>query len=209
MSECVQHFNNFLKTFVIENKSYIREKEKEDFVSLSSLNGGSFDFNTINATYANFCNASKKNDKGKEKKIGEIDSNNFKDIEIEILNHAIFLWGLPNKGKPSLVLTDSNKDKYKEMPTCAVGRAGQGYNGKLERVRFILYIFTQVFAKQDVNAIKDEIKNICKKKNYQYNDNNITYDVPSDLRNFLLHLCYPEDYSPIATDADKERIVKQ
>lgn len=215
MSECVQHFNNFLQTFVIEKKSYIRKKEKdeeekkEDFVSLSSLNDGSFDFYTINATYAKFCNASKKDDKGKEKKISEIDFTNFTEIEIEILNHAIFLWGLPNRGKPSLVLRDSNKDKdkYKEMPTCEVGRAGQGYNGKLERVRFILYIFTQVFKEQNLDEIKGKIKEICKTDKYLSNDNNITYDVPSDLRNFLLHLCYPEDYSPIATDADKVRIV--
>ena len=212
MSECVQHFNNFLQTFVIEKKSYIRKKEKdeeekkEDFVSLSSLNDGSFDLNTINATYANLCKASKKDDKAKEKKIGEIDFTNFTEIDIEILNHAIFLWGLPNNKKPKL-LTDSKNIIYNEMPTCEVGRAGQGYNGKLERVRFILYIFTQVFKEQNLDEIKGKIKEICKTDKYLSNDNNITYDVPSDLRNFLLHLCYPEDYSPIATDADKVRIV--
>ena len=76
-----------------------------------------------------------------------------------------------------------------------------------ERVRFILYIFTQVFKEQNLDEIKGKIKEICKTDKYLSNDNNITYDVPSDLRNFLLHLCYPEDYSPIATDADKVRIV--
>lgn len=202
------HFDGFLKTFVVDKNSYIMKEVNDKLVPLSSLNDGSYDLDTINTTYANFCNASKKDDKGKEKTIGEIDLKKFTDIDIEILNHAIFLWGLPNKGRPALVLKDTkNKTKYNEMPTCEVGRAGQEYNGKLERVRFILYIFTQVFEKLDVNEIKKEIEKICKKVNYLSNDNNITYDVPSDLRNFLLHLCSPKDYSPIATDADKERIV--
>lgn len=234
MGECVQHFNNFLQTFVIEKKSYIRKKEKdeekkEDFVSLSSLNDGSFDLNTI---YDNFCKISIDKD-AKDKTFDQIkdDIKKNNEIDLEILNHAIFLWGLPNKDRPALVLKDSKNKIYNDMPQCEVGGGGSGYNmQKVKGVRFILYIFTQIFQEELIkditpieekcNAIKGEIVKICTSDRYENQEElyqslgqDFPYgkdkeSLPDGVKNFLLHLCDPKEYAPIAKTADKKKIVK-
>lgn len=204
-----------MQTFVIEKKSYIRKKEKdeekkEDFVSLSSLNDGSFDLNTI---YDNFCKISidkEAKDKTFDQIKDDIKKNN--EIDLEILNHAIFLWGLPNKDRPALVLKDSKNKIYNDMPQCEVGGGGSGYvQTKVKGIRFILYIFTQIFKEEGINNIKNLIKTICLGSNTKDNDFPYGKDkesLPDGVKNFLLHLCEPEEYAPIAKTDDKKKIVK-
>lgn len=207
----LEHFDGFLETFVVGKKSYIRKKEAtEDFVYLSSLNGGSFDLNTI---YDNFCKISIDKD-AKDKTFDQIkdDIKKNNEIDLEILNHAIFLWGLPNKDRPALVLKDSNI--YNDMPQCEVGGGGSGYNmQKVKGVRFILYIFTQIFQEElikditPIEAIKGEIVKICTSDRYE-NHGKDKESLPDGVKNFLLHLCKPEEYAPIAKTDDKKKIVK-
>ena len=214
--KAIEHFEEFLQTFVIDKKSYIRKKEKdeeekkEDFVSLSSLNDGSFDLNTI---YDNFCKISIDKD-AKDKTFDQIkdDIKKNNEIDLEILNHAIFLWGLPNKDRPALVLKDSKNKIYNDMPQCEVGGGGSGYNmQKVKGVRFILYIFTQIFKEEGIDNIKNLIKTICLGSNTKDNDFPYGKDkesLPDGVKNFLLHLCEPEKYAPIAKTDDKRKIVK-
>ena len=191
--KAIEHFEEFLKTFVVGKKSYISEKEEVIVPE------------NVESTYKSYCGISIKD--GKDRIFSEIekDIKENRGIDLEILNHAIFLWGLPIKDKPALVLTDR---KYKVMPTCPVGGAGQEYKNKLKRVRFILYIFTEVFKLDKVDKIKERIEEICKNKTYNIlNDNKQTDEIPSDLKNFLLYFCNSEKYAPIGTDGDKEKIV--
>ncbi len=76
------HFDGFLKTFVAGGTSYIRENYSD-----------SFNKDKVDAAYKLFCEKSKDTKEKKDKKFDEV-VNDFKDINLEILNHAIFLWGV-------------------------------------------------------------------------------------------------------------------
>ncbi len=136
--------------------------------------------------------------------------------------------GLPNSRKPQWVIKneqkeDNKEDKttkkaksnvYLEMPKEDVGGGGSGYvQTKVKGVRFILYIFTQIFEKNVINS-KEVIERICRGE-YQKEGEVIPYgegdgqeSLPDGVKNFLLHLCEPEEYAPIAKTDDKKKIVK-
>ena len=212
----IKHFEGFLETFVVGNKSYISEKEEVIYPK------------NVESTYKSYCGISIKD--GKDRKFSEIENeimgdNNYKGIDIEILNHAIFLWGLPNNRKPGWVIKKETKEKnnkgqknnpYRDMPTCSVGGGGSGYvQTKVKGIRFILYIFTQIIGNDNANAkAKDIIKNICT-SNYTKNGDKGPYgeddgqeSLPDGVKNFLLHLCDNVNYEPIASTSDKKKIVK-
>jgi 5-methylcytosine-specific restriction protein B len=196
--KAIEHFEEFLKTFVVEKKSYIRSGNSDKV----------FTEEEIKNVYNSFRDKSK--DKNKDKKFDEVvkDLNN---VDLEILNHAVFLWGLPNNRKPGWVIKGQS-NPYKDMPTCSVGGGGSGYvQTKVKGIRFILYIFTQIFG--NANA-KDIIKNICTNQ-HKIDEGKIPYGVgkdqeplPDGVKNFLLHLCAPDEYAPIASTSDKKKIVK-
>jgi 5-methylcytosine-specific restriction protein B len=209
--KAIEHFEEFLKTFVVEKKSYIRSGNLDK----------EFTKKDIENVYNSFLKNSKDNNE-KDKKFDEV-VKDFEGENLEILNHAVFLWGLPNNRKPGWVIKKETKEKnnkgqknnpYRDMPTCSVGGGGSGYvQTKVKGIRFILYIFTQIIGNDNANA-KDIIKNICT-SNYTKNGDKGPYgeddgqeSLPDGVKNFLLHLCYPDEYAPIASTSDKKKIVK-
>lgn len=209
----INHFNKFLQTFVVGKKSYIRDNDNEVI-----------EHKNVESTYNNYCGISIKD--GKDRKFSEIENeimgdNNYKGIDIEILNHAIFLWGLPNNRKPGWVIKKETKEKnnkgqknnpYRDMPICSVGGGGSGYvQTKVKGIRFILYIFTQIFKEEGIDNIKNLIKTICLGSNTKDNDFPYGKDkepLPDGVKNLLLHLCDKDNYEPIASTSDKKKIVK-
>ncbi len=209
--KAIEHFEGFLETFVVDKKSYIRSGNSDKV----------FTEEEIKNVYNSFRDKSK--DENKDKKFDEV-VKDFPNEYLEILNHAVFLWGLPNNRKPGWIKEtkeEKNKGKsktkennpYRDMPTCSVGGGGSGYvQTKVKGIRFILYIFTQIFG--NVNA-KDIIENICTSYCTGENGDRVPYgegegqeSLPDGVKNFLLHLCYPDKYEPIASTSDKKKIVK-
>ena len=109
------------------------------------------------------------------------------------------------------------------MDKCSVAGAGSGYvQYKVKGIRFILFILLEIFDKVDTpDAAKKKIIDICKPTvniktdDAVADDSNdcLTYDpkrkesIPDGVRNLLLHLCDPNKYEPIASTADKRKIV--
>lgn len=195
--KAIEHFEEFLKTFVVEKKSYIRSGNLDK----------EFTKKDIENVYNSFLKNSKDNNE-KDKKFDEV-VKDFEGENLEILNHAVFLWGLPNNRKPGWVIKDQS-NPYKDMPTCSVGRGGSGYvQTKVKGIRFILYIFTQIFDEKGIDDIKKLIEEICLgsyTKDIPYGKDKES--LPDGVKNFLLHLCDPKEYAQIAKTADKKKIVK-
>ena len=193
----LEHFDGFLERFV-KGESYI----KKDGTDANNLR---FEKQQIKDVYISFRDKSK--DKNKDKKFDEVvkDLNN---VDLEILNHAIFLWALPNTRKTQFV----GSEEYNSIPNCSVGGGGSGYvQTKVKGIRFILYIFTQIFKEEDIDNIKNLIKTICLGSNTKDNDFPYGKDkepFPDGVKNFLLHLCDKDNYEPIASSSDKKKIVK-
>lgn len=189
-----EHFEEFINTLLINKKSYVlngtsdKEYKKDDFDN----------------AYKTFSEKSRKD--GKDLKFDDVVEEYKKSASLEILNHAIFLWCLPNKCKSQWVGDSKN---YHGMPTKNIAGGGSGYvQTKVNGVRFILYIFTQVFGKTNGNDI---IIEICKQEKYLCDaskPDGEKYSVPDGVKNLLLHMCDQGKYSPIASTNDKKRIVK-
>lgn len=194
----IKHFEGFLNTFVSGKTSYIRSDNSDKV----------FKEEEIKNVYNSFRDKSK--DENKDKKFDEV-VKDLKELDLEILNHAIFLWGLPNNRKPGWVIKGQS-NPYKDMPTCSVGGGGSGYvQTKVKGIRFILYIFTQIFKEEGIDNIKNLIKTICLGSNTKDNDFPYGKDkepLPDGVKNFLLHLCDKDNYEPIASTSDKKKIVK-
>ena len=187
------YFDEFISS-TSKGEAYVVKTSQEN-------NPFQIDKKDIKHFYESYVNKSVQD--GKDKKFDEVVKSIFKDKDINnhhiILNSAIWLWGLPNNRKPKMIPCEGIS--FKEIPTDSVAGGGSGYvQKKVNGVRFILYILTQIWG--DTNAI-NKIVNTCEKEKY---DNK--YDTPDGVKNLLLHLCYPDKYEPIASTADKERIVK-
>lgn len=157
----------------------------------------------VNNLYANY----QKNRTDKFEDIITIPKNKEENI---VLNNAIFLWCLPNNRK-SKYITCEGFDNKKTIPEMSVAGGGSGYvQTKVKGVCFILYILSQIWGKNDID-IRKTIINIC---NGTYeNDPEFPYtagkeSLPDGVKNLLMHLCNPKEYEPIASTADKEKIVK-
>ena len=211
-----EHFNNFLKK-IVEGESYIHIiKPNEKGIKIESKD--------VIGLYKLFSNNSKEDKK--DRKFDEVRAK-IDERYRHILNHAVFLWGLPNNRKPQWVLNSDAKgersDEYIDMPGESVAGGGSGYvQTKVKGIRFILYILSQIWGKRDVEKSKDAIINIC---NCNYpEDTDFPYyipgpdttedtkknkeNLPDGVKNLLMHLCVPDKYEPIASTADKEKIVK-
>ena len=215
-------FDKFLETFIQgTHKSFVlKDATDKDIITKESIVG----------LYAIFVKAKEKDGKGKE--IDEKFDDVVKKVKpeyIEALNHAVWLWGFPNNRKPQWELigksTEEKKkelSKYREMDSCSVAGAGSGYvQYKVKGIRFILYVLSQIFDSESIDKAKERIVEICKPikastsevSGLEDSNNLLTYDpkrnesMPDGVRNLLLHLCYPDKYEPIATTADKRRIV--
>ena len=181
----------------------------EAYVVKTSQENNPFQINKkdIEDFYNSYVRNSVQNEK--DKKFDEVVKSILKDKNINnhiILNSAIWLWGLPNNRKPKM--TQCEGIDFKEPPTDSVAGGGSGYvMKKVNGVRFILYILTQIWGIETKSSTEpkaiDKIVEICKNEKYDEN-----YDTPDGVKNLLLHLCDPGKYEPIASTADKERIVK-
>lgn len=193
-------FDNFLECFIKgEHKSFVQKDPTVTDVLIKE---------SIDNLYAIFVEAIQKGEKNKDKdkSFAEV-VEKVKPEDMDVLNHAIWLWGYPNNRKPQWECKKNDeKDKYKPMYSGYVAGAGSGYvQYKVKGIRFILYILSQIFDKENVDSAKDEIIIICKKDTY---DDQRKENLPDGVKNLLLHLCNKDYYEPIAATADKKKIVK-
>ena len=214
-------FDTFLESFIkgVHKSFVLKNPTDKDIVTRNSLEH-LYDF---------FVNAKQKDDKEKDNSFAVV----VKDVrpeDVDTLNHAVWLWGFPNNRKPQWELTSKTNDerkkeieKYRPMYGKSVAGAGSGYvQYKVKGIRFILFILLEIFDKVDTpDAAKKKIIDICKPTVNIKTDDAVadesndfqTYDpkrkesMPDGVRNLLLHLCDPNKYEPIATTADKRKIV--
>lgn len=202
----IEAFEGFMKNFT-QSKSYVLKSEQDNFWNQDRC---------LEATYQEYCSHST-DEKGKDKKFDDV----IKDVKgrdkvdrekmIDIINHAVWLWALPNNRKTHWIST-STEEKYNEdiLNIKGVAGGGPGYvQKKTNGVRFILYLFTKINATEkndSVERAKQDIKDACQGGKYPTQDQ--TYDVPDGVKNLLLHLCDSENYEPIASTDDKKKIVK-
>ena len=205
LQKAIEAFDAFLDSF-INQSSYVLKSNEAIFKKVY-----------INKTYEFFLQKSKdenKKDKNFNDVIEDLRKNkNFQDIYFDILNHAIWLWALPNARKSSWALKDDKDDNWKKryknelLQVDGVAGGGSGYvQTKTNGVRFILYLFTKMQEAADTQSIKNNIEKACKPTK---DDKDIYgYPLPDGVKNLLLYLCKPNDYQPIASTSDKEKIVK-
>lgn len=202
----IEAFEGFMQNFT-QSKSYVLKSEQDNFWNQNRC---------LEATYQEYCSHST-DEKGKDKKFDDV----IKDIKerdkvdrekmIDIINHAVWLWALPNNRKTHLISTPT-EGKYNEdiLNIKGVAGGGSGYvQKKTNGVRFILYLFTKINAIEKNDSFeraKQDIKDACQGGKYPTLDQ--TYDVPDGVKNLLLHLCDSENYEPIASTDDKKKIVK-
>lgn len=216
-------FDTFLKTFIkgMHQSFVLKNPTDKDVITKES----------ITRLYDIFVKAKQKdeNDKEKDKPFADV-VKDVKPEDIGTLNHAVWLWGFPNNRKPQWVLAGKSNDerkkeieKYRPMYGNSVAGAGSGYvQYKVKGIRFILFILMRIFGVESPEKAKEEIEKICKpiinssneaeadnsNDSLEYEDDKHRKEsMPDGVRNLLLHLCDPNKYEPIATTADKQRIV--
>lgn len=206
----VEAFNTFLDCLK-SNQSYV----------LNEAQGNFWDKKCLETTYQEYCERST-DEKGKDKKFDDVikdikgQKNNDLEKMIDIINHAVWLWALPNNRKTHWISTPT-EEKYNEdiLNIKGVAGGGSGYvQKKTNGVRFILSLFTEISKidkneisnKDEISKIKEVIEDACKQKKYPTQDQ--TYDVPDGVKNLLLYLCDSKKYEPIASTDDKKKIVK-
>lgn len=206
-NNAVDAFNSFLDALVKGN-SYV------------NVNKETIDINDIDSFFKKYCDKSQKQEKDKKGNVKTKD-NNFDDVvkslslknasDFDLLNHAVWLWALPNSRKTSWILPNGKNERYKDdlLKIKGVAGGGSGYvQTKTNGVRFILYLFSIIIKDQlnNIDEVKMTIKENCEKDKYGPKD---IYPVPDGVKNLLLYMCYSTEYEPIASTADKEKIVKE
>ena len=216
-------FDTFLKTFIkgMHQSFVLKNPTDKDVITKES----------ITRLYDIFVKAKQKdeNDKEKDKPFADV-VKDVKPEDIGTLNHAVWLWGFPNNRKPQWVLAGKSNDerkkeieKYRPMYGNSVAGAGSGYvQYKVKGIRFILFILMRIFGVESPEKAKEEIEKICKpiinssneaeadnsNDSLEYEDDKHRKEsMPDGVRNLLLHLCDPNKYEPIASTADKRKIV--
>lgn len=208
----VEAFNEFCNAFKQE-QSYVLTKNIEVL----------FTKENVEKAYNIFSNNSKnkKFDDVIQTIISKIKDKENKENIIDIINHAVWLWALPNSRKTSWVLpkgennkiNEDFKERYKDalLKIKGVAGGGSGYvQTKTNGVRFILYLYNELKNNSDTEDFKNKIEkiitDITKNTEKKYDDKK--YPIPDGVKNLLLYLCKPEEYEPIAATDDKEKIVK-
>ena len=204
-SAAVEAFEQFCEAF-LQKQSYVLTNKIENL----------FTEKNVTATYEKFYVNSKNKD-NKDKKFDDVILtiiSQIKDIEnkeniIDIINHAVWLWALPNSRKTSWALPNGKNERYKDnlLKIKGVAGGGSGYvQTKTNGVRFILYLFSIIIKDHNIEDVNNTIKNNCKNDKYGPKD---IYPVPDGVKNLLLHMCDSTEYEPIASTADKEKIVNE
>lgn len=209
----ITEFNNFLACLVM-GKSYLYKTD---------ING-LFTKDNVEKAYEAYCDEYKKILNGKQKKnpivkmeeITEALKNADFDVK-RIINHAEWLWALPNnkKNNTPFEIEDLKEEAFKDEIIKGVAGGGSGYvQYKSRAILFVLYLFTQLINEKSEENIEENAKlvikshmlNLCEHINKEsYEKDNDT--IPEGFRNLLMYLCAPDKYEPIASDKDKERVV--
>lgn len=202
-----EYFDDFIRDLLIGGKSYITKGEEISEIKSAIAN-----------VYKALCQKTKE---GKDLPFTDAVKDITKRSELLVLNHALWLWCFPNSRKTQYELSIKNskglskeqKERqkkenlgYKSIPFENVAGAGSGYvQTKTNGVRFIVYLFKKCFEScfNSFGAKKDIVIQECTSPT--------SYDlkVPDGVKNLLLHLCNPDEYEPIASTADKQRIIKK
>lgn len=191
----VDAFNAFLAAFK-EGKSYVLNDVKEDLFSEDNLK----EAYKLYKDNSQSENSEKKIDKKFDEVIKAIQEESSQEI-IHIINHAVWLWSLPNNCKTQGII---EKEKYNEvlLEIKGVAGGGSGYvQKKTNGVRYVLYLLNSLVKNTD--DCKKTLINLLK----EGKDYDETYQIPDGVKNLLLHLCAPNDYEPIASTDDKKKIV--
>ncbi|MCQ2244369.1 MAG: AAA family ATPase [Bacteroidaceae bacterium] len=202
-----EYFDDFIRDLLIGGKSYITKGEE-----ISEIKSA------IDNVYKALCQKTKE---GKDLPFTDAVKDITKRSELLVLNHALWLWCFPNSRKTQYELCVKNskglskeqKEKQKKenseydfIPFVNVAGAGSGYvQTKTNGIRFIVYLFKQCFEScfNSFGAKKDIVIQECK------SSTSYEFKVPDGVKNLLLHLCNPDEYEPIASTADKQRIIKK
>ena len=217
-------FDGFLENFT-NNMSYILQ------------NNNNILWTEIGKTYNLFKSKSIDTD-GKDKNFDEVIEELRKDKNVtqekfDIINHAVWLWALPNNRKTNWVLLNEagkkkrqtkgadsttpeetiqeGKHRYKDelLSIEGVAGGGSGYvQYKTNGVRFVLFLFKEIKDIKETTEIKKKLVEICKESQAEKAKYDNQFDFPDGVKNLLLHLCKPNYYEPIAASADKVKIVK-
>lgn len=201
-----EYFDEFINTFILK---------KTSMFSLSSISTNPKDL--LNIYEEKYWSLSEED--SKQVKF-EVMLDSLKDVlktkgNVELLNHAIWLWAYPNN-KRSLPISYENRinEKYKEKFTKeGVAGAGSGYvQYKTRGVLFCLYLISEVWENKvcdseytTKNVIKSKLKD-CSCYKGKYKIGNHSFDIPVLVRNLILHIVDPTNFEPIAKQADKESI---
>lgn len=200
-----KYFDEFINTFILK---------KTSMFSSSSISTNPKDL--LNIYEEKYWSLSEED--SKQVKF-EVMLDSLKDVlktkgNVELLNHAIWLWAYPNNKRSLPISYENNIDeKYKEKFTNkGVAGAGSGYvQYKTRGVLFCLYLIDQVWENNECNS-EDETKKVIKsilKENSCYKEKyeigNHSFGIPILVRNLLLHIV-ENIFEPIAKQADKESI---
>lgn len=195
----VDAFDAFLAAFK-EGKSYVLNDVKEDLFSEANLR----EAYKLYKDNSQSENSDKKIDKKFDEVIKAIQEKSSQEIIIDIINHAVWLWSLPNNCKAPWINT-KNDNKYKDELRNIKGVAGGGsgyVQKKTNGVRYVLYLLNSLVKITD--DCKQRLISFLKEDKYD----NETYPTPDGVKNLLLHLCAPKVYEPIASTDDKKKIVR-
>lgn len=194
----VKAFDAFLAAFN-EGKSYVLNEVKEDLFSKDNLKDA-YDLYKNNSQSES---SDKKLDKNFDEIIKVIQDKQPSQEIIHIINHAVWLWSLPNNRKAQWII---EKDIYNKdlLGIKGVAGGGSGYvQKKTNGVRYVLYLLNSLVKKTD----KCKTTLISLLKEGEDYDEDKKYPIPDGVKNLLLHLCAPDDYEPIASTDDKKKIV--
>lgn len=191
----VKAFEAFLAAFN-EGKSYVLNEVNEKLFSKENLEGA-YKLYKDNSQSEN---SGKKIDKKFDEVIKAIQEESSQEI-IHIINHAVWLWSLPNNRKAQWII---EKEIYNEdlLKIKGVAGGGSGYvQKKTNGVRYVLYLLNSLV--KETSDRKETLISLLKEDKYD----NDTYQTPDGVKNLLLHLCSPKYYEPIASTDDKKKIV--
>jgi len=189
----VEAFNGFLEAF-----------SKEESYVLTTPTTELFTKEHLSAAYNLYVqnSISEGSDKKFDEVIKAIQDKKPSQEEIDIINHAVWLWALPNNRKAQWINLDNRyNDDLKSIKGVAGG--GSGYvQKKTNGVRYVLFLLNSLV--KETGDRKTQLIGLLKGgKDYDGK-----YPTPDGVKNLLLHLCAPNDYEPIASTDDKKKIVR-
>lgn len=206
-SKVLAAFANFLSC-VQEKKSFLYKEEIQNLFTIENVEKA---YNEYRKKYKELLTGKqKKNPIVKMEEITEVLKDADDNVK-HIINHAEWLWALPNnkRNNTPFEIKDCTlkEEAFNDEIIKGVAGGGSGYvQYKSRAILFVLYLFSKLIEENAVLDIKSHMLILCKqidKENYEKDNDTI----PEGFRNLLMYLCAPDKYEPIASDKDKERII--